>query len=303
MSLSQEMDARLLQLPWRSLRIADCIFMGKVCFTESSYALLLSDLSSMWCEEAKADIIQDRARELNKRLKAPVSSFLSYLSQIVFPVLNSKDNGQNIFSCHRSEAELLLQVKSQLSGLPFYWSFHCKEATVSTVCRHLVRPLKSMTEALESQNQELCLLLKKKDAEIQEYQDSGAVLTRDRLKTEVFDELKFQKSFLAEKVQGLCMSGKAPGFSEQLQQLYDAVIAPKAPTHPKEEDTGNSASHRPMAESSSISFEKTVPTQERTEGGAVSEPSQVPQSSVSCLTHRPPAGASKPKKKAKGLFM
>uniref|UniRef100_A0A6I8QI50 Non-homologous end-joining factor 1 n=1 Tax=Xenopus tropicalis TaxID=8364 RepID=A0A6I8QI50_XENTR len=251
MSFSQGTDAQLLQLPWRTLRIGDCTFLGKVCFAESGYALLLSDLSSVWCEEAEADAIQERARKLNKRLKAPVSSFLSYLSQIVFPALDSKDNGQNVFSCHRTEAELVLQVKSQLSGLPFYWNFHCKEAKVSTVCRHLVNPLMSMAEALERQNQELYLLLGKKDAEIQEYQDSGAVLTRGRLKTEVFDELKFQESFMAEKVQVLSKSGETHGFSEQLQRLYHALTAP-APVNPKGE--GKNVRYSTIANSTNLSF-------------------------------------------------
>ncbi|KAG8432258.1 hypothetical protein GDO86_016773, partial [Hymenochirus boettgeri] len=198
MSFSQDVDSQLLKLSWRPLHVDGCSLLGKIYFSESSYALLLSDLSSVWCEEADAVTIQERAKELNKRLKAPISSFLSYLSQIVFPILDSDGNDQGVLSCHRTEDELLIQVKSQLSGLPFYWKFHCKETSVRTVCYHLLQPLMSMTRALESQTQELCLLLGKKDAEIQEYQDSGAVLTRDRLKTEVFEEQTFQDSFLRE---------------------------------------------------------------------------------------------------------
>ncbi|OCT63401.1 hypothetical protein XELAEV_18044497mg [Xenopus laevis] len=73
------------------------------------------------------------------------------------------------------------------------------------------------------------------------------------------------------KGQGVNKSCKTPGFSERLHRLYKAVIAPKAPTHPKEEgkkvNDGGGASLPPMAESSrqntSISFGKTEPTQER----------------------------------------
>ncbi|OCT63400.1 hypothetical protein XELAEV_18044496mg [Xenopus laevis] len=199
------MDAQLLQLLWRSLRIADCTFLGKVCFTESSYALLLSDLSGMWCEEAEANIIQERVRELNKRLKAPVSSFLSYLSQIVFPLLNSRDNGQNVFSCHRSETQLLLQVNSQLSGLPFYLNFHCKEATISmrrTVDRSgfiLTRlippePIAHRNRIVRPYGRTIRLPPMLPNERIFE----SMATFRGHLKTEVFDELKFQKAFLVE---------------------------------------------------------------------------------------------------------
>ncbi|KAM4697917.1 non-homologous end-joining factor 1 [Rhinophrynus dorsalis] len=225
MSLSQHMDDQLLKVPWRSLHIGECRFLSKVCFTESGYALLLSDLSGVWCEEAEGGVIQERSRELNKRLKAPVSSFLGHLSQLLLPLLDSQDNSSNDFSCLKTVGALMVQVKSQLSGLPFYWDFHCKEASVSTVCRHFVRPLLLMTEALEYQSQELCVLLRKKDAEIQDYQESGAVLSRDRLKTVVFDEQSFQESFLAEKTAVVSDPRKATGFSDWLQRLYSSVTA------------------------------------------------------------------------------
>ncbi|CAI9587388.1 unnamed protein product [Staurois parvus] len=192
------MDAHLLPLPWKSLQIAQCTYLCKVHFTDSAYCLLLSDLSGVWCEEVGADVIQERSKELNKRLKAPISSFLSHLSRLLLPLLDSRDDGHDRFSFQRAENTLMLQVKSQLSGLPFYWEFHCKEASVSTVCRHLVQPLVRMTKALDCQSQELCTILLRKDAEIQDYQESGAVLTRGRLKTESFDEGSFQESFLAE---------------------------------------------------------------------------------------------------------
>ncbi|KAM9305044.1 non-homologous end-joining factor 1 [Gastrophryne carolinensis] len=194
------MDASLLSQPWKSLQIGESTFLCKVCFTDSAYCVLLSDLSSVWSEEATAEVILERSKELNKRLKAPISSFLSHLSRLLLPLLDDKDSGPNGFSCQRMEDTVMVHVKSQLSGLPFYWEFHCKEASVSTVCRHLVRPLISMTKALDSQRQELCAMLVSKDAEIQDYQESGAVLSRGRLETEAFNEASFQESFLSEQI-------------------------------------------------------------------------------------------------------
>ncbi|CAJ0932402.1 unnamed protein product [Ranitomeya imitator] len=197
MALSQDMDVLLLKLPWQILHIGDCRFFAKVSFTDSSYCFLLSDLSSVWCEEAAADVIQERSKELNKRLTAPISSFLSHLSHFIRPLLDSIEKTPHSLSCSRAPDRLLLHVKSRLSGLPFYWDFHCREADIRTVCRHFLQPLISMSKALDAQCQELCTLLRRKDEEIQDYQEGGAVLSRDRLRTETFDDNAFYKTFIS----------------------------------------------------------------------------------------------------------
>lgn len=46
------------------------------------------------------------------------------------------------------------------------------------MCRHLVRPLVRMSLALQHQVQELTSLLLRKDAEIEDYRESGATLSR-----------------------------------------------------------------------------------------------------------------------------
>lgn len=48
------------------------------------------------------------------------------------------------------------------------------------VSQHLIRPLMGMSLALQSQVRELAMLLRMKDVEIQEYQESGAVLSRGK---------------------------------------------------------------------------------------------------------------------------
>ncbi|XP_075034780.1 non-homologous end-joining factor 1 [Mixophyes fleayi] len=299
MALSQDMDSYLLMLPWRSLQIGDCSFFGKVHFTDASYCLLLSDLSGMWCEEAAADVIEQRSKELNKRLKAPVSSFLAHLSQLILPLLDAKKSDPNRFSYLRTEGTLMLHVKSQLSGLPFYWDFHCKEASVSMACRHFLRPLVSMTKALDGQCRELVALLGRKDAEIQDYQDSGAVLTLSRLRTETFNEETFQQTFLTENIQELSASGNVPRFSDRLQRLYGAVV--KA-------DGASELAERPpnpqsVDENSSSLATKEPATAQGGDTGQSHKPSQVPPAVDLSLTQCPPIAVSKAKKrKAKGLF-
>ncbi|CAH2305255.1 non-homologous end-joining factor 1 [Pelobates cultripes] len=302
MALSHEMDAHLLKQPWKSMHIGEHSFLGKVHFTDSSYALLLSDLSSVWCEEADVKVIEERAKELNKRLKAPISSFLGHLSQLMLPLLNSEDKGATGFSCCWSDGTLTLKVKSQLSGLPFVWDFHCKEASVNTVCRHFLRPLMSMTEALDQQCQELRDLLGRKDAEIQDYQESGAVLTLGRLKTESFDEISFNESFLTQ-VQKQSCPRKTLGFSFQLEQLYTAVTAVEGPPCSVDGDlthTAGLSSAQESAVEGSNGVSEKASTATQKDIGREDSPKL---SQVTLMSQKSIVQVSKAKKrKAKGLF-
>ncbi|NXT74681.1 NHEJ1 factor, partial [Zapornia atra] len=192
------LESSLLTQPWASVCFGESLFLAKACFRDSDYVLLISDLSSVWYESADAETVGQRSKELNKRLTVRVSSFLHHLSNLMCPLLAGQQDATTTFSCHRAAAGLSLHVKSELSGLPFYWDFHCCPAPVEMVSRHLVQPLIRMSLVLQHQVQELTSLLLQKDAEIEEYRDSGAALSRDRLRTEPFREETFQQNFMAE---------------------------------------------------------------------------------------------------------
>ncbi|EMP35182.1 Non-like proteinous end-joining factor 1 [Chelonia mydas] len=150
-----------------------------------------------------------RPRELNKRLTAHASSFLNRLSNLMCPLLEGRESDANSFSCQQTPSKLTIHLKSELSGLPFYWDFHCPAAAVEVISRHLVRPLIRMSLALQYQLQELASLLVQKDAEIEDYRDSGAALSRGRLRTEPFQEKPFLQKFVDEVFKMLlCVSAK-----------------------------------------------------------------------------------------------
>ncbi|NXV93199.1 NHEJ1 factor, partial [Calonectris borealis] len=192
------LESSLLTQPWASVCFGKSTFLAKVCFRDTGYILLISDLSSVWYESADAEAVGQRSKELNKRLTVHVSSFLHRLCNLMCPLLAGQPDATTSFSCHHTASGLSLHVKSELSGLPFYWDFHCCPAPVEMVSRHLVRPLIRMSLALQYQVQELISLLLQKDAEIEDYRESGAALSRDRLRTEPFQEEAFQQSFMAE---------------------------------------------------------------------------------------------------------
>lgn len=75
------------------------------------------------------------SQELNKRLTVHVSSFLNHLCNLMCPLLAGQPGATTAFSCHRSASGLRLHVKSELSGLPFYWDFHCCPAPLEMVSK------------------------------------------------------------------------------------------------------------------------------------------------------------------------
>ncbi|KGL86414.1 Non-homologous end-joining factor 1, partial [Charadrius vociferus] len=192
------LESSLLTQPWASVCFGESTFVAKACFRDTGYILLISDLSSVWYESADVEVVGQRSKELNKRLTVHVFSFLHRLRNLMCPLLAGQPDTATSFSCHHAADGLSLHVKSELSGLPFYWDFHCCPAPVEMVSRHLVRPLIRMSLALQYQVQELTALLFQKDAEIKDYTESGATLSRDRLRTEPFQEQTFQQNFMAE---------------------------------------------------------------------------------------------------------
>ncbi|KAL0624620.1 Non-homologous end-joining factor 1 [Plecturocebus cupreus] len=198
-SRMEELEQGLLMQPWAWLQLAENFLLAKVFITNQGYALLVSDLQQVWHEQVDTSVVSQRAKELNKRLTAPPAAFLCHLDNLLRPLLKDAAHpSEAAFSCDRVADTLILRVRSELSGLPFYWNFHCILASPSLVSQHLIRPLMGMSLALQCQMKELATLLHMKDLEIQDYQESGAMLSRDRLKTEPFEENSFLEQFMVE---------------------------------------------------------------------------------------------------------
>lgn len=224
--------AVLLQRPWLPVSIGGCQLQAKSWFGETAYHVLLTDVTCVWEEKMDAAAIQGRAQELNKRLRAPVAAFFSHLCEVVEPYLSGGEpRGQANISLTRTDGGgggggISIRLKSELAGLPFYWEFHCTPAPVTVVCAQLLRPLLVMSHLLQRQVQQLAGLLGRKDAEIQDYRENGATLSRERLQTDVFEEETHREDFMSKVLPPLCSEQQAAlGFTSDLQHLYAAVVA------------------------------------------------------------------------------
>ncbi|XP_012301319.1 non-homologous end-joining factor 1 [Aotus nancymaae] len=220
----EELEQGLLMQPWAWLQLAENFLLAKVFITNQGYALLVSDLQQVWHEQVDTSVVSQRAKELNKRLTAPPAAFLCHLDNLLRPLLKDAAHpSEATFSCDHVAEALILRVRSELSGLPFCWNFHCILASPALVSQHLIRPLMGMSLSLQCQVRELATLLRMKDLEIQDYQESGATLSRDRLKTEPFEENSFLEQFMVEKLPEACSIGDGRPFVMNLQSLYMAV--------------------------------------------------------------------------------
>lgn len=219
----------LLQRPWLPVSISGCQLLAKSWFGETSYHVLLTDVDCVWEERMDSAAIQKRAQELNRRLRAEAKAFFSHLCEVVQPCLTGSDgrpDGEAQISLRRQEdGNISIKLKSELAELPFYWEFHCTPAPVTVVCGQLVRPLLEMSRLLQRQVEQLGGLLGRKDAEIQDYRENGAVLSRERLQTDVFEEKTYKEDFMSKALP--LLRSDALGFDADLQRLYAAVVARK----------------------------------------------------------------------------
>ncbi|XP_011604658.2 non-homologous end-joining factor 1 isoform X1 [Takifugu rubripes] len=309
----------LLQLPWLPMNISGCQLLTKSWFGETTYHLLLTDTHCVWEERAGSLDIQKRAQELNRRLRAPVEAFFTHLCQVARPCLSGSDSqsdgGAQISLIRQDDGNLRVKLKSELAGLPFYWEFHCSLSPVTVACAQLVRPLLAMNHLLQRQVMDLEDLLVRKDAEIQDYKENGASLSRERLQTSVFEEQTFRNDFMAKTLPLLSSDQQLVlNFHADLQNLYAAVVQHSNSRRRKRK---LSEEERPAAEDADVSPQAVAEGVTTTETGEDKQQRQSPQADAeeSKMADRTPTkqvpllpsdpaerASSKPKKKKVGLF-
>ncbi|XP_053539859.1 non-homologous end-joining factor 1 isoform X1 [Ictalurus punctatus] len=242
MERTGQTEGALLALPWVPVNIGGSKLLAKAWFGDTEYQLLLSDLNSVWEEQMSTNSIEHRAQVLNKRLRAPVHTFVAHLRSVAWPFLSRQSCEQSTavhFLLKHQGGHLTITLKSELGDVPFYWEFHCTPASVAVVSRELVCPLLSMTQVLHRHVGELTALLLKKDAEIQDYKENGAVLSRGRLLTEPFEEETYRRDFNQRLSKMLPDSLE---FESELQELYVSICAARTARKRKRSGEYSSAS-------------------------------------------------------------
>ncbi|CAL8302003.1 non-homologous end-joining factor 1 isoform X1 [Gadus morhua] len=284
----------LSRQPWLPVCIGKDQLLAKAWFGDLAYHILLTDTRAVWAESMDSAAIQRRAQELNKRLRAPVEAFYSHLRDVALPCLSGplgegevpagggapEEGGATVTLTRPGSGTVAgggvcVRLKSELAGLPFHWEFRLASPPADTVCSELVRPLLVMSRLLQTQVDQLGALLARKDAQIQDYRETGATLSRARLQTEVFDEQAYKDNIIAQLLpQVMSEQGKGFVFDSDLRELYSAVVAHGNPGKRK----------RPSSPSSPLATEgrevELAPSQTPTPGGADARGEAPPTRSV-----------------------
>ncbi|XP_052605865.1 non-homologous end-joining factor 1 isoform X2 [Peromyscus californicus insignis] len=190
-----------------------------------------------------------------------------------------------------------------ISDLQQVWHEQADTLVVSQrakVSQHLIRPLMGVSLALQCHGRELATLLRMKDLEIQGYQESGAVLSRSRLKTEPFEENSFLEQFMVEKLPEACTVGDGKPFAMHLQSLYVAVTRQQIQAGQKHHGSGETQTLCSTSPQRTDGQLLNQPEHSVSSTPALSEPEQEPVG-ASGPTQRPQLAKAK-RKKPRGLF-
>ncbi|XP_028394214.1 non-homologous end-joining factor 1-like [Dendronephthya gigantea] len=166
---------------WKVIHVDCKVYWIKYYFEESlcSYKIAVTDCEGIWIEDVDNEAtFCERAKKLNPNIEAQsaylikhLSDCLTGLSGLTFSA-REPGTGSDCFS---------LCLKSKLpAGIPFSWEFYCAPEQKQMMKDNLVLPLISMVGELQRRQKELFKILKRKDYEIQEYKNTGAVLPRSK---------------------------------------------------------------------------------------------------------------------------
>ncbi|KAK0049944.1 non-homologous end-joining factor 1 [Biomphalaria pfeifferi] len=211
----------LYACPWKPLDLADGKhYLIKSKFDDSSYELLVTDLSRFWYESLSGSKLKSRVSALNPCFEAPLSTILD---QIKENLLNQDKKTQ--FNLSASDDKFVLEINSQLAGIPFCYSFHAELANQEMGRDHLTVPLLVMIGEMYRQQKELFKVLEAKDNQIKDYKSQGAKVSRKYLETLPFDSVAFYNNMTTSK--GFEEEVKSFGektFTSEAQELYRDII-------------------------------------------------------------------------------
>eukprot|EP00111_Clytia_hemisphaerica_P020979 TCONS_00061874-protein len=188
-----------------------------------SYDIIVYDGKTLRHESvANEEDFLAKNKLFNPNLEAESTSILNELSYC----LQQCQKELTGLSFQVEEDVLKMNIKTKLkSGIPFAWTFTLKEATTHMIIEHLVQPLAILTSELNRRQQELFYMLERKDRELQDYKDQGAVASRRHLETVQFDRVNFQTSSnVHQTFLDSCTNPTLNSLTKDLKDLHRNVV-------------------------------------------------------------------------------
>ncbi|XP_059154716.1 non-homologous end-joining factor 1-like [Physella acuta] len=218
----------LASCPWKQLSsysvkgsaAGDSCLLIKSLFGEESYELLITDLTTFWHETLSVDSLKSRINKLNPHIEAPIGKILNHIKE---NILHPEKSTQ--MTLEIKGGEMILEMKSQMAGIPFLYRVEASLANHEMSRDHLTVPLMLMTGELFRQRMELFNLLTAKDKEIADYKSQGVKVSRKYMETLPFDELVFQNNMVTSKgFEDDVVTNGSKSLTSVGQDLYREII-------------------------------------------------------------------------------
>lgn len=173
---------------WKPVKI-DCKTFFMKYEKHVNHKVYLSDVVHVWMEDLPSHNVATRCKEMNMFIEAEPEDLADHVYTLVDSDTESKEITINF-----DAKNCIVNIKSQLAGVPFHYMFKMLEVDAETVCREVTVPLMILALQQQSHLSQLCDLLKAKDAEIEQYKLEGALLKKRKVQTEPFCEDYFMNN-------------------------------------------------------------------------------------------------------------
>ncbi|KAH9505430.1 hypothetical protein Btru_057265 [Bulinus truncatus] len=180
--------------PWQQLTLDDNKYLIKSRFDDDSYEILVTNLTRFWYENLKGEKLKNRVNMLNPCFEAPLAKILDLIKENI-----TKEDEETRLILKKSDDLFVLEISSQLAGMPFSYSFEAELASNEMGRDHLTVPLLVMVAELQRQQNELYKILEAKDKEINDYKCHGGKTSRKYLQTSPFDNVAFHNNMITSK--------------------------------------------------------------------------------------------------------
>lgn len=196
---------------WHEIKHGDQKVFFKCNFEDNCIKYFLYNLKEIWSENCSIDEITQRAKNLNP--------LINYQSDIVIETL--KFGTPTTVSIDSAKHNQSVVLKYYIQERPFKFCWNLKPLNIDEFQKTIINPLFLSIHFLAEQIEELKKTIKKKDIEIKQYKDEGAVLARKTVATEVFDEDAFAARYAH-------INEISKSFAVISENIKDQVPLPKA---------------------------------------------------------------------------
>ncbi len=152
------------------------------CCADGGYALHLTDGARVFSERLAAEQVEVRCEDLNPAVEASAEDLVEEITGL----LASKTSHVQLKEL-KTGSNLRLEAAGKLFGYDFRWRFDLEALSAEAAYDALFSNVFKCVSHLLEQQRHLLQVIKAKDLEIFDYEQSGATLTRRTLKTDKFD--------------------------------------------------------------------------------------------------------------------